>query len=57
MKVRKVRVNMSLHPVIHGAFADWCMARGKSLSSQVEALMASVVASGRIRTKKARGEE
>lgn len=54
MKVKKVRVNMSLHPVIHAAFAAWCLARGKSVSSQVEALMASVLAPDAMRTKRGR---
>lgn len=51
MKVRKIRVNMSLHPVIHAAFAAWCSDRGRTVSAQVEALMAAMISAEKVRTK------
>jgi len=54
MKVKKIRVNCSINPVIHGAFVDYCARKRVSVSSQVEAIMAALVAKTLVRTKKAR---
>lgn len=41
-KIRKRRVNISVHPIIHDAFVAWCQANGKIVSQQIESFMARV---------------